>query len=131
VRRLPQEPGPVPRPLPDGMQPAGVGDGGAVPVASGDAGDRCQRWIGDGGSGRAGGDRPTGDPRVARLRQTLQRYGRGLFLRRGDEVMNERESKVSERLHEAGETHHTVYRIVDGADDDWATWYSNWLTTLS
>jgi hypothetical protein len=45
--------------------------------------------------------------------------------------MNERESKVSELLHEAGETHHTVYRIVDGADDDWATWYSNWLTTLS
>ena len=45
--------------------------------------------------------------------------------------MNERESKVSELLHEAGETHHIVYRIVDGADDDWATWYSNWLTTLS
>jgi len=45
--------------------------------------------------------------------------------------MNERESKISELLHEAGETHHTVYRIVDGADDDWATWYSNWLTTLS
>ena len=34
-------------------------------------------------------------------------------------------------LHEAAETHHTVYRIVDGADDDWATWYSNWLVNLS
>ena len=31
---------------------------------------------------------------------------------------------VGELLHEAGETHHAVYRIVDGADDDW-------LTTLS
>jgi hypothetical protein len=45
--------------------------------------------------------------------------------------MNEREQKVSELLHEAGETHHAVYRIVDGADDDWATWYSNWLVNLS
>jgi hypothetical protein len=26
--------------------------------------------------------------------------------------------KVGDLLHEAGETHHTVYRIVDGADDD-------------
>jgi hypothetical protein len=39
--------------------------------------------------------------------------------------------RISELLHEAGETHHTVYRIVDGADDDWASWYSWWLTTLS
>jgi hypothetical protein len=45
--------------------------------------------------------------------------------------VNEREAKVSALLHEAGETHHLVYRIVDGADDDWATWYSNWLATLS
>jgi hypothetical protein len=39
--------------------------------------------------------------------------------------------QVSDLLHEAGETHHGVYRIVDGADDDWASWYSWWLTTLS
>jgi hypothetical protein len=45
--------------------------------------------------------------------------------------MDERTNKVSELLHEAGETHHTVYRIVDGADDDWASWYSNWLVNLS
>ncbi|CAN5330328.1 hypothetical protein BH20ACT24_BH20ACT24_19260 [soil metagenome] len=45
--------------------------------------------------------------------------------------MDEAETKVSELLHEAGETHHMVFRIVDGADDDWATWYSEWLTTLS
>jgi hypothetical protein len=40
-------------------------------------------------------------------------------------------TRVSELLHEAAETHHRVYRIVDGADEDWASWYSTWLTTLS
>ena len=45
--------------------------------------------------------------------------------------MDERTGKVSELLHEAAETHHIVFRITDGVDDDWATWYSNWLTTLS
>jgi hypothetical protein len=34
-------------------------------------------------------------------------------------------------LHEAAETHHRVYRIVDGADDDWASWYADWLVKLS
>ncbi|MGH2729556.1 MAG: hypothetical protein ACRDJI_02995 [Actinomycetota bacterium] len=38
---------------------------------------------------------------------------------------------VGELLHEAGETHHQVYRIVDGADDDWASWYADWLINLS
>lgn len=41
------------------------------------------------------------------------------------------ERKVSELLHEAAEAHHQVYRITDGADDDWASWYANWLVTLS
>jgi hypothetical protein len=45
--------------------------------------------------------------------------------------MDDRLQKISGLLHEAGETHHTVFRIVDGADDDWASWYSQWLTTLS
>jgi hypothetical protein len=40
-------------------------------------------------------------------------------------------TRVAELLHEAGETHHRVYRIVDGADDDWATWYGDWLVRLS
>lgn len=39
--------------------------------------------------------------------------------------------KIAALLHEAGETHHQVFRIVDGADDDWASWYAEWLTTLS
>ncbi len=45
--------------------------------------------------------------------------------------MDERTSKVSDLLHEAGETHHVVYRITDGADDDWASWYADWLIELS
>ncbi|HEX4761154.1 MAG TPA: hypothetical protein VH256_10150 [Thermoleophilaceae bacterium] len=39
--------------------------------------------------------------------------------------------RVAELLHEAGETHHRVYRITDGADDDWASFYADWLTRLS
>jgi len=40
-------------------------------------------------------------------------------------------TRVAELLHEAAETHHRVYRIVDGADDDWASWYGDWLVRLS
>jgi hypothetical protein len=39
--------------------------------------------------------------------------------------------RVSSLLHEAGETHHRVFRIVDGADEDWASWYAGWLINLS
>ena len=39
--------------------------------------------------------------------------------------------RVSELLHEAAETHHQVFRITDGADEDWASWYAQWLVTLS
>src|SRR6266478_5125586 len=39
--------------------------------------------------------------------------------------------QISGLLHEAGETHHRVFRIVDGADDDWASWYADWLVSLS
>ncbi len=34
-------------------------------------------------------------------------------------------------LREAGETHHTIYRIVDGDDPDWASWYADWLVRRS
>jgi hypothetical protein len=40
-----------------------------------------------------------------------------------------KQQQVSELLHEAAETHHRVFRIVDGADDDWATWYADWLVS--
>ena len=40
-------------------------------------------------------------------------------------------ASVSALLSEAAETHHRVYRIVDGNDDDWASWYADWLVNLS
>src|SRR5438067_7199898 len=39
--------------------------------------------------------------------------------------------RISALLHEAAETHHVVYRIVDGDDPDWASWYADWLLDLS
>jgi hypothetical protein len=45
--------------------------------------------------------------------------------------MDDRATRVSRLLHEAGETHHQVFRITDGADDDWASWYSDWLVNHS
>src|SRR2546430_16939905 len=45
--------------------------------------------------------------------------------------MNDNEKKISELLHEAAETHHRVFRITDGEDADWASWYSEWLVTLT
>ena len=38
---------------------------------------------------------------------------------------------IRQLLHEASETHHQVFRITDGTDDDWASWYADWLTKLS
>jgi hypothetical protein len=40
-------------------------------------------------------------------------------------------ARVANLLHEAAETHHRVYRITDGEDADWASWYADWLTRLS
>jgi hypothetical protein len=45
--------------------------------------------------------------------------------------MDDRAIRVSALLHEAGETHHVVFRITDGADDDWASWYADWLVNHS
>ncbi len=45
--------------------------------------------------------------------------------------MSEEIDQVAALLHEAGETHHRVYRIVDGDDPDWASWYADWLLNLS
>lgn len=40
-------------------------------------------------------------------------------------------ARIAELLHEAAETHHVVYRITDGEDPDWASWYADWLLKLS
>jgi hypothetical protein len=41
------------------------------------------------------------------------------------------EGKIAALLEEVAETHHRVYRITDGVDDDWASWYADWLIDLS
>ena len=38
---------------------------------------------------------------------------------------------IANVLHEAAETHHVVWRITDGDDPDWASWYADWLLDLS
>jgi hypothetical protein len=49
-----------------------------------------------------------------------------------DTVSNDdRTRRVADLLHEAAETHHVVYRITDGDDPDWASWYADWLLDLS
>jgi len=37
------------------------------------------------------------------------------------------ERSIADLLREAAETHHRVYRITDGDDPDWASWYADWL----
>ena len=43
----------------------------------------------------------------------------------------ETHTQIAAVLHEAGATHHAVYRITDGDDPDWASWYADWLLELS
>ena len=38
-------------------------------------------------------------------------------------------TRIASLLDEAARTHHSVYRLSDGADDDWASWYSWWLSS--
>jgi hypothetical protein len=39
--------------------------------------------------------------------------------------------EIAELLHQVGEVHHTVFADTDGSDDDWATFYSDWLLAHS
>lgn len=45
--------------------------------------------------------------------------------------MSDTATEICQLLHEAAETHHRVFRIVDGDDADWASWYADWLIELS
>jgi hypothetical protein len=45
--------------------------------------------------------------------------------------MGDQVDRLAAILREAADTHHQVYRIVDGEDPDWATWYADWLVSLS
>jgi hypothetical protein len=49
----------------------------------------------------------------------------------GFEDVDATAARVRNLLVEAAETHHRVYRIVDGNDPDWASWYADWLINLS
>lgn len=40
-------------------------------------------------------------------------------------------SKIAEILHQVGEVHHMVFADTDGNDEDWATFYSDWLLAHS
>ncbi len=44
-------------------------------------------------------------------------------------MANDKLTEIADLLHEAGEVHHVYYADVDGNDDDWATFYSEWLLT--
>jgi len=48
-----------------------------------------------------------------------------------EDAMDPNVERVAGMLREAAETHHQVYRIVDGEDADWASWYADWLIRLS
>jgi hypothetical protein len=39
--------------------------------------------------------------------------------------------RIAQLLHQVGETHHIVFADTDGNDDDWATFYSDWLLAHS
>jgi NAD(P)H-hydrate epimerase len=41
------------------------------------------------------------------------------------------QNKIADLLQKVGEIHHMVFADTDGADDDWATFYSDWLLTHS
>jgi hypothetical protein len=45
--------------------------------------------------------------------------------------VSDKQENLGSLLHEAAETHHVVYRITDGDDPDWASWYADWLINLS
>ena len=45
--------------------------------------------------------------------------------------MDRKAKKISALLHEAAKTHHVVYRITNGDDPDWASFYSDWLVNNS
>ena len=42
-------------------------------------------------------------------------------------MADERLTKIADLLHQVGEVHHIVFSDTDGNDDDWATFYSDWL----
>jgi hypothetical protein len=46
-------------------------------------------------------------------------------------VSDDAATGVAELLRQAGDIHHLVFADTDGTDDDWATFYSDWLLAHS
>ena len=46
-------------------------------------------------------------------------------------VSDDATSKIANLLDQVGEVHHVVFADTDGNDDDWATFYSDWLLAHS
>jgi hypothetical protein len=71
---------------------------------------------------------------MTRIPTTIEATSQFLFTGSESSVLRARAndvSRIAELLHEAAETHHAVYRITDGDDPDWASWYADWLLDLS
>src|SRR5438552_15864542 len=49
---------------------------------------------------------------------------------KGDVLAERNVDELAELLHDTGETHHIVYKIVDGDDPHWASGYADWLIHL-
>ena len=93
--------------------------------------------------GKAMGFKPTYAPKPALATDALvaahARLVAGTLRHRGSGFVTEPDpvrlprmaTTIADLLHEAAETHHVVYRIVDGDDPDWASWYADWLLGLS
>ena len=60
-------------------------------------------------------------------RQDIVPLGEGAI----DALPEDGVARISAVLREAAELHHRVYRIVDGKDPNWASWYADWLIHLS
>jgi hypothetical protein len=46
-------------------------------------------------------------------------------------MADDRAQDIADLLHEAGEIHHVYFSDTDGNDEDWATFYSEWLLSHS
>jgi hypothetical protein len=68
----------------------------------------------------------TGRPRAESSPTTLSIYPFGC-----ESLPVKDQPSIADLLAEVAETHHRVYRITDGADDDWASWYADWLLDRS